>query len=389
MKRAAPGCGITPGDKSNTLKEEQPMKKIAYVGVDYHLNSLSIAVVVEGQRKLHDTIRLKNDHRVILRYMEKLSRDYEIKACYEASTNGYAFQRKMNHWGYHCDVIAPSLIPKKKGDRRKNDFRDARDLAQNYAAGMLSIVHPPSEEQEAVRSLIRCRMAFKDAERRTKFQINSLLLAQDLRWPRSKWTFAHRQWLAGLQLPSPYLQEVLEEHLGHLSYIENRLTHLDGQIEEIARSEVYAPNVTKLRAFKGIGTLAAMLLIAEITDFRRFANPRALMAFLGLIPSENSSGDKRVDGSITKAGNRRCRTQLIESIQHYVRGPHITLQMKCDLSKVDPFTANAAIKCLKRLNKRYWTLITKGKLRPIAITAIAREFVGFIWAVMQPQPHAV
>jgi transposase len=282
-------------------------------------------------------------------------------------------------------VIAPSLIPKKAGDRRKNDFRDARDLAQNYAAGMLSVVHPPSEEEEAVRNLIRCRTSFKKDAKNIKYRINSLLLAQGLRWPKSKWTFAHRKWLREIQLPSPYLQQVLEEHLGHLHYIESRLAHLDGQIEEIARSEIYGPSVKKLQAFKGIRTLAAMILISEITDFRRFSSPRALMAFLGLIPSENSSGDKRVDGPITKAGNRRCRTQLIESVQHYVKNSHISLQMKRDLSQVDPFTANTAIKCLKRLHKRYWTLTMKGKIRPVALTAIAREFVGFIWAVMQPQ----
>jgi transposase len=362
------------------------MKKIAYIGIDYHLNSLSIAVVIEGQRKISEMIRLKNQDKVIGKYLKKLSGIFEIKACYEASTNGYAFQRKMASWGYHCDVIAPSLIPRKAGNRRKNDFRDARDLAQNYAAGMLSIVHLPSEEEEAVRSLIRCRTSFKDTHKRIKFQINSLLLSQGLRWPRSKWTFAHRKWLKDLQLSSPHLQHVLEEHLGHLQYIETRLDHLDGQIEEIALSEIYAPSVKKLRAFKGIGTLSAMILIAEITDFRRFANPRALMAFLGLIPSENSSGDKRVGGAITKAGNRRCRTQLIESVQHYVKSPHISLQMKCDLSQVDAFTANTAIKCLKRLHKRYWALTMKGKIRPVAITAIAREFVGFIWAVMQPEP---
>jgi transposase len=178
---------------------------------------------------------------------------------------------------------------------------------------------------------------------------------------------------------------VLEEYLGHLNYLESRIAHLDGQIEEIARSEVYAPSVNKLRAFKGIGTLAAMILISEITDFRRFSNPRALMAFLGLIPSENSSGDKRVDGGITKSGNSRCRTQLIESVQHYVRSPQISLKMKSDLSQVDALTANNAIKCLKRLNKRYWALTMKGKIRQVAITAIAREFIGFIWAVMQPQ----
>jgi transposase len=168
--------------------------------------------------------------------------------------------------------------------------------------------------------------------------------------------------------------------------METRLKHLESQIEEIARSQIYSASVKKLRAFKGIGTLAAMILISEITDFRRFATPRALMAFLGLIPSENSSGDKQRGGSITKAGNCRCRTQLIESMQHYVKSPHISLQMRCDLSQVDALTANRAIKCLKRLHKRYWALTMKGKNRPVAITAIAREFVGFIWAVMQPEP---
>jgi len=137
---------------------------------------------------------------------------------------------------------------------------------------------------------------------------------------------------------------------------------------------------------KGIQTLTAMLLIAEITDFRRFPNPRALMAFLGLIPSEDSSGDKRKDGAITKAGNHRCRTALIEAVQHYGKSSHISPRMKDALSHVDALTATIAVKCLKRLHKRFWALTLKGKLRPVAITAIARELVGFIWAIMQPQP---
>jgi transposase len=129
-----------------------------------------------------------------------------------------------------------------------------------------------------------------------------------------------------------------------------------------------------------------MVLMGEITDFRRFSNPRALMAFLGLIPSENSSGDKQKGGSITKAGNHRCRTFLIESVQHYKKRPHLSSQMKQDLAQVDAQSANIAIMCLKRLHKRYWTLTLKGKIHPVAITAIAREFVGFIWAMMQRQP---
>lgn len=362
------------------------MKTIAYVGVDYHLNFLSIAVMVKGNKEISETIHLKNDDKIIAKYLKKLSKEFELKLCYEASSNGYAFQRKVTSWGYQCDVIAPSLIPKKRGDRRKNDFRDARDLAQLYANGLLTVVHPPTEEQESIRSLVRCRLALKKLEKRIKHQINFLLLGQDYHWLRSKWTQQHRKWLCELQMPDKYLQLVLNEYLGHLEYLETRLHYLDEQIEELACSDIYAPSVKKLRAFKGIGTLTAMLLITEITDFRRFPNPRALMAFLGLIPSENSSGGKRKDGSITKAGNSRCRRHLIESVQHYVKKPYLSQEMKDNLSQVDAHSATIAINCLKRLNKRYWSLTMKGKIRPVALTAIAREFVGFIWAMMQTEP---
>jgi len=364
------------------------MKKIAYVGIDYHQNTLTIAVCVEDENKIHETVRIRNEDKLIRMYLKKLSEKFTIRACYEASCSGYYFQRKMKSWGYHCEVIAPSSLPKKRGDRRKNDFRDARDLAQNYANGTLSIVHPPTEQEESVRSLVRCRMAFKEVEKKGKHLINSLLLSQGLRWPRSKWTFQHRKWLGQLKMPHEYLQQVLDEHLAHLDYIQSRIKHLDQQIEQIAESEIYGSAVKKLRAFKGIGTLSAMLFIAEITDFRRFSNPRALMAFLGLIPSEKSSGDKQRGGPITKTGNPRCRTQLIESVQHYAKKPQISYKMKADLAQVDPHSAAIAVKCLKRLHKRYWALSMKGKIRSIALTAIAREFAGFIWAMMQPEPAA-
>jgi len=361
------------------------MKKIAHLGIDYHLSFLMVAMMIEGNKEPDEMVRLKNDDKVIRKYVSKLSEQFEIKACYEASTNGYCFQRKMTSWGYPCDVIAPSLIPRKPGDRRKNDFRDARDLVQNYAAGRLSIVHPPSEQEESVRSLVRCRYAFKEAAKRVKQQINSFLLGQGQVWKHSKWTQQHRQWLLKMEMPHSHLKQVLSEHLAHLEYLETRLDHLDEEIETLAASAVYAPSVKKLRALKGIRTCAAMLLIAEITDFRRFPNPRALMAFLGLIPSEDSSGDHRKGGPITKAGNHRCRTLLVEAVQHYANSPRISARMRGDLSHVDGATAVIALKCVSRLHKRFWALSRKGKLRPVAITAIARELVGFIWAIMQPQ----
>ena len=366
------------------------MKKIAYVGIDYHKNSLTIAVLIHGNKKIHETVRLKNEDKLIRKYMKKLSGKYNIKTCYEASSSGYSFQRKMEAWGYHCEIIAPSSLPKKRGDRRKNDFRDAQSLAENYANGTLSIVHLPTEEEESIRSLIRCRMAFKESEKRVKHQINSLLFSQALRWPKkSRWTLEHLKWLWELDMPNEYLQQVLDEYLSHLDYLQTRILCLNQQIEQLAKSDLYAPAVKKLRAFKGIGTLSAMLFITEVTDFHRFPNPRALMAFLGLIPSENSSGDKQRGGPITKTGNRRCRSMLIECVQHYTKTPQISKLMKADLAQLDPRSADIAIKCLKRLNKRYWRLIMKGKIQPVALTAIAREFVGFIWAMMQTEPvHA-
>jgi len=362
------------------------MKKIAYVGFDYHQNQISIAVMIEGQKDFHDTIRIQNEDKGIKKYMKKLSKEYETKSCYEASSSGYVFQRKMNSWGYACDVIAPSLIPRKKGDRRKNDFRDARDLCRLYAYGLLSIVRPPSEEEESVRALIRCRVAFKKDEKRTKQQINSLLQAHGYRWPYSKWTYQHTKWLSEITLRNRRLQHVLEEYREHLAYLQSRIRHLDQEIEQIAQSEIYTLSVKKLKAFKGIGTLTAMVLIAEITDFRRFPNPGSLMSFLGLIPSENSSGDKQKGGGITKSGNHRCRTMVVESVQHYTKSSFTRAAMRDNLAQVDAHSAQIATKCLKRLHKRYWALTMKGKNRSLAIAAIAREFVGFISAMMQPEP---
>jgi len=147
-------------------------KKIAYVGIDYHSETLSLAVIVDGEKDFLNSLTIKNNDKIILKYFKKLSKEYEIKACYEASCNGYTFQRKMENWGFHCDVIAPSLIPKKPGDKRKNDYRDAHNLTQLYANGQLTTVHPPTEEQESIRSIVRCRLSLKENEKSVKLQIN-------------------------------------------------------------------------------------------------------------------------------------------------------------------------------------------------------------------------
>jgi transposase len=215
-------------------------------------------------------------------------------------------------------------------------------------------------------------------------------MTQDINCPfKKRWSKRYLVWLSNLEMPEKYIKIILEEQLGLLNYTQARITSLDDQIKDIAQSKIYAPSVNKLRTFKGIGTLTAMILIAEITDFRRFPNARSLMAFLGLIPSENTSGEKQRPGSITKSGNSRVRKHIIEAAQHYPKATNISQQMKKDLSEVDAQSAQIAVNCMERLHKRYWHLALRGKTRSKALTAIARELVGFIWAMMQPEPIAV
>jgi transposase len=365
------------------------MKPIAHVGVDYHVKTVTIAVYCAEAKTFLETTRLPNNDSQIKKHMKRLSEQFELRICYEASGNGYAFARKMHALGYHCDIIAPSLIPKKSGDRRKNDHRDARNLAQSYANGQLTPVHLPDQQQESVRSLMRCRLALKESEKRVKQQINSFVLSRDCHWDKSRWTTQHRVWLTGLKFPNEFLHQVLQEFMGLLSYIESRLQSLDQQIEQLAHSETYASSVNRLRALKGIGTLTAMVLITEITDFRRFPSPRALMAFLGLIPGERSSDQNTPPVPITKTGNHRCRTLLIETVYHYVKKPGIGTKMKQAFALIDAQSACVATKCMHRLHKRYWALLMRGKIKQKALVAIARELVGFIWALMQPRCCAI
>ncbi|MCP3920951.1 MAG: IS110 family transposase [Desulfobacterales bacterium] len=358
--------------------------KIAYIGIDYHVNSLTIAIMIEGNKEISDTVRIGNQDKLIKKYLKKMSARYTLRICYEASASGYVFQRKLKQWGYQCDIIAPSLVPKSVGDRRKNDHRDAKNLARHYAHGDLTIVHPPTESEESIRRLVRCRLQFKQIQKKVKQHINSFLLATDMTWTRTRWTQVHIKWLSSLEMKDQYNQEVLDEQVNHLKYLQTRIEHFDDQIEQIAQSDVYRSSVLKLKAFRGIRTLTAMLIITEITDFRRFPNAGSLMAFLGLIPSENTSGDKQKGGGITKTGNRRVRTQLIESVNQCSRKPKISADMEKNLKATDARSARIAVKCMERLHKRYWSLIMKGKERNKVIAAVAREFTGFIWATMTP-----
>lgn len=359
------------------------MKKIAYVGIDYHQAFLAVVVLPEGVTFPYQKVQLDNDPKKIKKYMDKLSEQYDIKTCYEASSCGYVFHRQMQEWGYPCQVVAPSKIPTKPGDHVKTDFKDAENLAYQFRNGSLTFVHVPTSDQEAVRTLVRCRHTFKEDSKKVKVRIFALLKTLGFHYPRSKWTKSHLAWMDSLTLPSLF-QQVFTEHRTCLEYLNIRIAELDKTISELAGSAPYAEAVKALATLRGISTLSAMTLISEIVDFRRFPTAKALMAYLGLTPSEYSSSAVKKYGGITKAGNGTCRRMLVECVQHYRKPPVPTAAFRKKCEGQPAGRVEKSIQCMQRLHKRYWALVHR-KRQNVALTAIAREFVGFIWSFMQPK----
>lgn len=359
------------------------MKKIAYVGIDYHQAFLAVVVLPESVAIPHQKVKLENDPKKIKKYMDKLSEQYDIKTCYEASSCGYVFHRRMQEWGYPCQVVAPAKIPTKPGDHVKTDFKDAENLAYQFRNGSLTFVHVPTGEQEAVRVLIRCRHAFKEDSKKIKLRILALLKTLGFHYARKNWTQSHRVWLNSLTLPA-LSHQVFNEYRTHLEFLNCRIADLDREIGKLAESAPYAEAVKALTSLRGIATFSAMTLISEIVDFRRFPTAKALMAYLGLTPSEYSSSTVKKYGGITKAGNGACRRMLIECVQHYRKPPVPTaaFRKKCEGQPAE--RVQKSIQCMQRLHKRYWALSHR-KPKNVALTAIAREFAGFIWSFMQPK----
>jgi len=303
------------------------MGQIMFCGMDVHKESITIAVLESTDEEPVHVQRLPNDNRRLRRFLERVAKQGEVRACYEASGAGYVLQRQLQEWGYECEVIAPSLIPVRPGQQRKNDRRDAIELARAYRAGQLVSIRIPSEAEEQVRDLVRCRQQLQQSVLRHRHWVHKFLRRRGLIYPkRSHWRRPHRQWLRKL-LQDGSLRGtdkiVFTEYLTLLEYTEQRRDEMDDRIEQIALQPPYRDPVAALRCLRGIDTLAAMVLVSEIVDFGRFGRPGQFMAFLGLIPSEHSSGDRRSLGPITKAGNSRCRHVLVQAAWHYRHRPAV------------------------------------------------------------------
>ena len=357
---------------------------ITYVGIDAHARELHLAMLRwDGSEPSEWT--LPNEPRAIDRLRRRLEREAPgpIECCYEAGPTGYALQRRLTAGRVRCRVIAPSLIPERVGDRIKTDRRDARKLAQLLRADLLTVIQPPSEDNEAVRDIIRARDDARVDLMRSRHRLSKLLLRRGYVYPRTPWTKAHREWLAQLEWPHAAERHVVRDYELAIVHVEARLGELDRAIVEIALTPPYQAAVAALRCFRGIDTLIAMTLLAELYDLRRFPHPRALMAFVGLVPSEHSSGDRRSRGGLTRTGNTLARRMLIQAAWQHNHPPRLGAPLQKRRVGQPAAVLAIAIKAEQRLCHRYQRLCARQKPKSLVIAAVARELVGFIWAMMQ------
>jgi transposase len=298
---------------------------------------------------------LPNDHGKLRRFLERRSRRGLVRSCYEASGAGYVLQRHISAWGYHCDVVASSLTPVRPGERRKHDRKDAIQLGRYYRSGDLVSIHIPTAAEESVRDLVRCRQCFQREILRSRHYVTKFLARRGFVYRQgSNWTQRHMTWLQGLLQPgrlSPQDRSVFGEYLALLEYKVSRRDDLDEQIHSLAFGPTYKSGVDRLRCFRGIDTVAAMTLLTEIGDWRRFERPGQLMAYLGLVPSQHSSGDRDHRGPITKAGNSRCRHVLVQAAWHYRHRPALGAALKRRQHGAPPHVVAHAWKAQHRLHK--------------------------------------
>jgi transposase len=365
---------------------------ILYVGLDVHKESVTIAVLPESAAAPTQVDKLPHDLKVLRRYFARLAERGVIRACYEASGAGYVLQRALMAWGYHCDVIAPSLIPRKPGHQRKHDRYDAKQLARYYRSGELTPIRIPTEAEERVRDLVRCRTTFQRQLLRARHFVLKFLTRRGLRYTTGKchWTRAHHAWLEAIARGGVLVAEdqvVFSEYLALLHYVQQRRDALDEQIEHLAVAPALATRVGWLGCFRGLNTPAAVTLATEVVEWRRFARATQLMAYVGLVPREASSADTERRGPITKAGNSHCRHVLVQAAWAYRHAPRVGQALARRQRGQPPAVITHAWKAQHRLHKLFHRIAAR-KGPHVAVVAVARELVGFLWAVMQDDAGA-
>ncbi|MGB8717393.1 MAG: IS110 family transposase [Rhodanobacteraceae bacterium] len=358
----------------------------AYVGLDVHKETIAIAVAECGRAQPEYRGEIKNTPKAIAKLIDRLSAKYggeQLLFVYEAGPCGYGLYRQITACGHACEVVAPSLIPRKAGDRVKTDRRDAQSLSRLARSGELTAVWVPGQEQEAIRDLTRAREDMKAIETKARQRLGAFLLrhGQVYAQGKSRWTQTHFRWLETVTFDSPIQQIVLQEYIEAVKEAQRRVAGLEDQMRAALSSWSLTPVVEALMALRGVSMITAMTVLAELGDISRFDSPRQLMAYLGLVPSEHSSGQTRRQGGITKTGNGHVRRVLVEAAWNYRFPARKTRCIERRAALTSPRVQAIAWQAQKRLCGRYRSLIESGKIKQQVTTAVARELAGFIWAI--------
>ena len=357
---------------------------VAYVALDTSKLRNAVAIAEAGRDgEIRYLGEIDNAPAATAKLARRLAKKHAaLTFAYEAGPTGYGLYRQIKSLGHDCIVVAPSLIPQKPGDRVKTNRRDALSLARQLRAGDLTAVWVPDPHHEAVRDLTRARGAAVRDQRAKRQQVSALLLRLGLHYPgKTTWGKAHMAWLAGQKLAHLEQRIALEEMLHAVRQAGDRIARLEQAIRTAVPDWSLAPSVTALMALRGVEFIAATTLLAEIGDLTRFRSPRELMAWLGMVPSEHSTGERIRRGPITKSGNRRARSILVECAWSYRHPPRVSRDKLARLEAAPPAVRDIAWKAQSRLTARYRALRRAGKLDVVAITAVARELAAFIWAV--------
>jgi transposase len=355
-----------------------------FVGLDVHAETIAVAVA-EGRDRVRSLGTIANRPEAVRRLLGKLGKLSELRVCYEAGPTGYALYWQLTQLGVQCEVIAPSLVPMKSGDRIKTDRRDAERLARSYQAGDLTPVWVPDAKHEALRDLVRAREATKEDQLRAKHRLGKYLLRYGQRPAddAKAWTAAWWQWVRALQLPHAEQNTTLVELVLEVDHQGQRIERFDAAIDravEVAPAQLRAI-VDALQALRGVAKVTAVTLATEFGCFSRFEKAGQVMSYTGMVPSEHSSGPKTRRGAITKTGNSHLRRVLVESAWHYRHRPRLCKRQKEIQTSLSPKIATIAWAAQERLHRRYWTLSSKNKPSAKIITALARELAGFVWAI--------
>jgi transposase len=360
------------------------MDNITFVGLDVHKATVCVAVAESGRDgEVRQVGVFENRPDVLNKMVARLDKNgRRLSFCFEAGPCGYGLQRLLTGAGHECVVIAPSLIPIKAGDRVKTDRRDAMMLAKLHRAGELTAIWVPDHAHEAMRDLVRARATAVRILGKARQHLQGFLLRHERVYsgPRA-WTLAYRRWLTTVRFEHPAQQIVLQDYIHAVQDAETRRDRLTSQIEELLPNWSMAPVVAALQAMRGVAFVAAVTVVSEVGDFRRFINPRQLMAYLGLVPSEHSSGGSVRRGGITKAGNALARRVLIEGAWTYRMSARVSRKIHDRLEPLSAEIRDIAWKAQVRLCTRYRRLVAAGKPKVVVTTAIAREMIGFIWAI--------